>query len=69
MSCLMHELFILYIRKKDDQLSGGSAAAAAAFVDQRHSAAQNLVESDVSGDGFHWRKYGQKVVKGNSYPR
>nr|CAD1822059.1 unnamed protein product [Ananas comosus var. bracteatus] len=53
-------------RKKDDQLSGGSAAAA--FVEP-HSAAQNLVESDVSGDGFHWRKYGQKVVKGNSYPR
>ncbi|OAY83568.1 WRKY transcription factor 44 [Ananas comosus] len=55
-----------YHGHKDDQLSGGSAAAA--FVEP-HSAAQNLVESDVSGDGFHWRKYGQKVVKGNSYPR
>ncbi|KAM1050865.1 hypothetical protein ACFX15_031908 [Malus domestica] len=30
---------------------------------------QNSVESDMTGDGFRWRKYGQKVVKGNPYPR
>jgi len=26
-------------------------------------------ESDVVDDGFRWRKYGQKVVKGSPYPR
>ncbi|KAH9301641.1 hypothetical protein KI387_013224 [Taxus chinensis] len=26
-------------------------------------------EADVLEDGFRWRKYGQKVVKGNPYPR
>jgi len=26
-------------------------------------------ELHVLGGGFRWRKYGQKVVKGNSYPR
>ncbi|XP_011627300.1 WRKY transcription factor 44 isoform X2 [Amborella trichopoda] len=26
-------------------------------------------ESEILEDGFRWRKYGQKVVKGNPYPR
>ncbi|XP_073157285.1 WRKY transcription factor 44-like [Henckelia pumila] len=30
---------------------------------------QSNADSEIIGDGFRWRKYGQKVVKGNSYPR
>ncbi|XP_051130632.1 probable WRKY transcription factor 20 isoform X2 [Andrographis paniculata] len=29
----------------------------------------NTADSDNVGDGFRWRKYGQKVVRGNPYPR
>ncbi|XP_042419632.1 probable WRKY transcription factor 2 [Zingiber officinale] len=30
---------------------------------------QAITEIDILDDGFRWRKYGQKVVKGNSNPR
>lgn len=57
-----------YKRRKIEDHVGG-AGAGTEGVAEPHSAAQTPIESDVSGDGFHWRKYGQKVVKGNSYPR
>jgi len=30
---------------------------------------QSFTDSEILGDGFRWRKHGQKVVKGNPYPR
>lgn len=30
---------------------------------------QTRSEVDLLDDGYRWRKYGQKVVKGNPHPR
>ncbi|XP_028775128.1 WRKY transcription factor 44 [Neltuma alba] len=29
----------------------------------------NYADSEIVGDGFRWKQYGQKAVKGNPYPR
>lgn len=38
-------------------------------VQEPHIVVQSTTDTEVVGDGFRWRKYGQKVVKGNPYPR
>nr|URH10329.1 WRKY3 [Phoebe bournei] len=38
-------------------------------VQESHILVQTSSESEILADGFRWRKYGQKVVKGNQYPR
>ena len=30
---------------------------------------QTISEVDILDDGYRWRKYGQKVVKGHNFPR
>ncbi|WOL20328.1 hypothetical protein Cni_G29133 [Canna indica] len=54
-------------RRHEDQVSGINSVGEPST--EPHSVMQTSMESDISGDGYHWRKYGQKVVKGNTYPR
>ncbi|PSR98206.1 WRKY transcription factor [Actinidia chinensis var. chinensis] len=51
-------------RKNENELgiSGGEVQAQGALV-------QSNIDSEIIGDGCHWKKYGQKIVKGNPYPR
>ncbi|XP_074584366.1 putative WRKY transcription factor 4 isoform X2 [Curcuma longa] len=62
--CMLHDC---KRRKNGDPISGTNSVGET-FTDPQ-SVIQTSAESNISGDGYHWRKYGQKVVKGNSYPR
>ncbi|XP_078430105.1 putative WRKY transcription factor 26 isoform X2 [Wolffia australiana] len=53
-------------RRKEDLTSELSGAAKASLP---RVVVQTLSEVDVLDDGYRWRKYGQKVVKGNPNPR
>lgn len=53
------QMLSLFIHRKNDNQS----------IQEPLIVVQNSVDSGIVKDGFRWRKYGQKVVKGNSYPR
>nr|AMR43368.1 WRKY transcription factor [Petunia x hybrida]AMR43369.1 WRKY transcription factor [Petunia x hybrida] len=53
-------------RKIEGQPNGAGTSGESALP---HMSIQNTTDSEITEDGFRWRKYGQKVVKGNSYPR
>lgn len=54
-------------RKKLNQ--SNEAVVSGDSVQETRFVVQNPTDSETTGDGFRWRKYGQKVVKGNPYPR
>ncbi|CAH8391629.1 unnamed protein product [Eruca vesicaria subsp. sativa] len=58
-------------RSTEVRVSEPSAAVAASHrtVTEPRIIVQTTSEVDLLDDGYRWRKYGQKVVKGNPYPR
>lgn len=55
-------------RQKRDASSADDDVVNRSNSDSRH-VVQTLSEVDLVNDGYRWRKYGQKLVKGNPNPR
>ncbi|KAK7337016.1 hypothetical protein VNO77_17573 [Canavalia gladiata] len=55
-------------RRKNENQSNEATYSEEGLVEPR-IVMQSFTDSEILGDGFRWRKYGQKVVKGNPYPR
>ena len=47
----------------------GMSAAGSRTVREPRVVVQTTSDIDILDDGYRWRKYGQKVVKGNPNPR
>ncbi|XP_010495680.1 PREDICTED: probable WRKY transcription factor 4 [Camelina sativa] len=56
-------------RSVEVRVSEPAPAASHRTVTEPRIIVQTTSEVDLLDDGYRWRKYGQKVVKGNPYPR
>ncbi|KAF5177738.1 Wrky transcription factor susiba2 [Thalictrum thalictroides] len=56
-------------RKKDTGGNGMDVTLMGKATREPRVVVQTLSEVDILDDGYRWRKYGQKVVKGNPNPR
>lgn len=64
----MTNFFFFFFRKKESENEGLSASASRTVREPR-VVVQTTSDIDILDDGYRWRKYGQKVVKGNPNPR
>ncbi|KAL8248754.1 hypothetical protein R6Q59_005622 [Mikania micrantha] len=56
-------------KRKTDLGCVDRASSSRVMATESKIVVQTRSEVDILDDGFKWRKYGQKVVKGNTYPR
>jgi WRKY transcription factor 33 len=57
-----------FFRRKESEAEGVSMAGNRTVREPR-VVVQTMSDIDILDDGYRWRKYGQKVVKGNPNPR
>lgn len=65
---VLMNVFILYCRRRESE-SEGISAPGSRTVREPRVVVQTTSDIDILDDGYRWRKYGQKVVKGNPNPR
>ncbi|XP_071694687.1 probable WRKY transcription factor 26 [Rutidosis leptorrhynchoides] len=58
-----------YERKRKMEASVDQVSVSKVIISEPKIVVQTRSEIDILDDGFKWRKYGQKVVKGNTFPR
>ncbi|CAJ1931984.1 unnamed protein product [Sphenostylis stenocarpa] len=56
-------------KRSKTEVSNSDPASSHKTVTEPRIIVQTTSEVDLLDDGYRWRKYGQKVVKGNPYPR
>nr|QGX73556.1 WRKY family protein 8 [Cistanche tubulosa] len=56
-------------KRRNIEVQTSEQASSRRTVTEPRIIVQTTSEVDVLDDGYRWRKYGQKVVKGNPYPR
>ncbi|KAK7245197.1 hypothetical protein RIF29_40032 [Crotalaria pallida] len=57
------------IKRRKNENQSNEASLSEEGLGELSVMVQSSTDSEILGDGFRWRKYGQKVVKGNPYPR
>ncbi|CAL0313639.1 unnamed protein product [Lupinus luteus] len=56
-------------KRRNTEVSLPDSSSSHGTVTEPRIIVQTTSEVDLLDDGYRWRKYGQKVVKGNPYPR
>lgn len=64
-----HRLVFVSIYSKQEGESEGISVVGNRTVREPRVVVQTTSDIDILDDGYRWRKYGQKVVKGNPNPR
>lgn len=66
---LSSETVFMTLFRRVEVRASEQASSSHRTVTEARIIVQTTSEVDLLDDGYRWRKYGQKVVKGNPYPR
>lgn len=65
----MKRIQILFLCSRKIEAYATEMSGATRAIREPRVVVQTTSEVDILDDGYRWRKYGQKVVKGNPNPR